>query len=187
MILLAFSLSSCQKNNDIKVERETELMATFDNTISQYKNDYFNTQIPYTKSVNSDSSSLFSDGEKLPLEVKNYLQQVMSTSSSCENLNELREHVKGKINDLSKLDFEDNFKDGCIKSLSLYVASIEIAVSNKNMTKGFITPQERAAIGKAAKNDTVASVVWGWAFGTATGGPSGGLLGAIGAIIWELM
>ena len=86
-----------------------------------------------------------------------------------------------------QLNFEDNIKDGCIKSLSLYVASIEIAISNQNMTKGYVTPQERALIGKAAQNDSVASVVWGWAFGTATGGPSGGVLGAIGAIIWELL
>ena len=69
----------------------------------------------------------------------------------------------------------------------MYIVSIEIAISNQSMTKSFIIPQERAAIGKAAKNDKVASVVWGWAFGTATGGPSGGVLGAIGAIIWELM
>gem|GEM_PF-5137860 len=38
----------------------------------------------------------------------------------------------------------------------MYIASIEIAISNQSMTKSFITPQERAAIGKAAKNDKVA-------------------------------
>lgn len=85
------------------------------------------------------------------------------------------------------LDFEDNIKDGCIKSLSLYVASNEIAMSNQNMTKGYITSQERVLIGEAANNDSVPSVVWGWAFGTATGGPTGGVLGAVGAIIWELL
>lgn len=188
MILLTISFSSCQKNNDIKVEENSELIATFDNTISQYKNFYYKSAIPYTKSVNNDNiSSLISLGEQLPLNVKNYLKQVISTSSSCANLDELKEHIKGKINDLNMLDFEDNIKDGCIKSLSLYVASIEIAMSNQNMTKGYITSQERALIGEAANNDSVASVVWGWAFGTATGGPTGGVLGAIGAIIWELL
>ncbi len=188
MILLAISFSSCQKNNDIKVEEDSELIATFDNTVSQYKNFYYNSAIPYTKSVNNDDiPSLISQGAQLPLDVKNYLKQVISTSSSCKNLDELRDHIKGKINDLNKLDFEDNIKDGCIKSLSLYVASIEIAISNQNMTKGFITPQERKVIGQAANNDSIASIVWGWAFGTATGGPTGGVLGAIGAIIWELL
>jgi hypothetical protein len=188
MILLAISFSSCQKNNDLKIEEDSELIVNFDNTISQYKNFYYNSAIPYTKSVNNDEiSSLISQGAQLPLDVKNYLKLVISTSGSCENLEELRDHIKGKINDLNKLNFEDNIKDGCIKSLSLYVASIEIAISNQNMTKGYITPQERALIGQAAKNDSVASVVWGWASGTATGGPSGGVLGAIGAIIWELL
>lgn len=75
MILLTISFSSCQKNNDIKVEENSELIATFDNTISQYKNFYYKSAIPYTKSVNNDNiSSLISLGEQLPLNVKNYLK-----------------------------------------------------------------------------------------------------------------
>jgi hypothetical protein len=61
---------------------------------------------------------------------------------------------------LNKIYFEDNIKDGCIKSLSLYVASIEIAISNQNLTKGYVYSQERALIGKAAQNDSVLVFVW---------------------------
>jgi len=110
MILLAISFSSCQKNNDLKIEEDSELIVNFDNTISQYKNFYYNSAIPYTKSVNNDEiSSLISQGAQLPLDVKNYLKLVISTSGSCENLEELRDHIKGKINDLNKLGIANFF------------------------------------------------------------------------------
>jgi hypothetical protein len=185
MVFLAITFSSCQKNNDIMVEGEANLLAIFDDNLTQFKNDYYNSEVPYTKSGDYDYSG--SQGTELPLEVKNYLNEVISTSGSCENIDELIEHMCLGISDMNTLNFEDNVNVGLVNALSLYVVSIDIALSNTIITKTHITPSERELIRRAAENDHIAAILWAYVTGFAAGGVYGASAAVLAAMVWEYL